>query len=1044
MKKLVTICSIFFLIIQFSCIKKNFIPNIKNIEDEQYLKQVNTTIAELRGCMPTDGSIYKIPNDANWVIQGVVVSSDRNGNFYKCIHIQDTTAGIQVLIDGLGLYTTYPVGMRIFIKLAGLGLLSYNNQIELGMVDNSSQTIINMPLRLSDNYIVKGSLNNSVDTLQISDITNLSSIHQSQLIKLSNVMIDTIAAGKQTMGDVLTQSSSYSISIEDSRKNTISLVTSPFASFANQFAPKGAGSLIAVVSQYRETIQLVISGMEDINFNPNDTVVFNKEVPKNWKIKKISELRSWKGKMNRFPLVGDTAIRGIVVSDNSFSNMPDSQLFIQDPEDNHRAICIFLNKKASDIKFKQGDEIVINLNGSVLTSQNVGKVIVSFSANHGAKEKDPSIVIVGSGKFITPVSINLDALMVDLATDNPKHESQLVKIENSYFGSMQGERFLGNIYLIQKDNIQQLLSYTKNSYTGKNLVPKGLCNVIALVAKYYGGYQFVFRIPTDVEDLHLDPPSVVNPPGCALYEDFDIRTGGVYAGTESTLNSGIWFIAGHCVMDANDRYAGTKSIRLRGNNSDASLGGNRIEMRFEKMDGVGYVKFKYGSYGSHSGGKIYVEYSIDSGNNWIRTASVFTAPKWEGNMLDAEVPINIGSSIRIRIKKDVQGGSTSVNIDNLCIGDYIPTAVAPKFNPEEGIYEEGKTITLSTVTPGATIYYTIDGSIPIIRSSNTLSYNSPISLNVGKSIIKAITVAPNMANSEVVSSGYTIIPIDMVSDPVFTPESGTYLNHLNVIISCATTNADIYYTIDGSTPTICSTKYTGPILVDKNTTIKAIAIKEANNSNIVFAEYKINPSLVPNIIISGVYGGGGNDRAIYKNDYIEIYNTTDTEIDISGYTLYYMSAKGINSTANNTYTFPSGSKIGTQKFALIKCASGTKGKDWEILFDYDASGPKGINMGISASEGKILLLDRYVNLQPTDSIFTNLLKIQTMPGYLDYMPFGTKTVPIFGTTTKNLSNNQAAKRKYDTFTKKILYTFNVGTDFELVPADDKAPRNSEY
>ncbi|MGL6022167.1 MAG: DUF5689 domain-containing protein [Chitinophagaceae bacterium] len=1044
MKKLVTICSIFFLIMQFSCIKKNFIPNIKNIEDEQYLNQVNTTIAELRSWMPTDGSIYKIPDDANWVIQGVVVSSDRNGNFYKCIHIQDTTAGIQVLIDGSGLYTTYPVGMRIFIKLAGLGLLSYNNQIELGMVDNSSQTIINMPFKLSDNYIVKGSLNNSVDTLKISDITNLSSIHQSQLIKLSNVMIDTIAAGKQTMGDVLSQSSSYSISIEDSRKNTISLVTSPFASFANQFAPKGAGSLIAVVSLYRETIQLVISGMEDINFNPNDTVVFNKEVPKNWKIKKISELRSWKGKMNRFPLVGDTAIRGIVVSDNSFSNMPDSQLFIQDPEDNHRAICIFLNKKASDIKFKQGDEIVINLNGSVLTSQNVGKVIVSFSANHGAKEKDPSIVIVGSGKSITPVSISLDALMVDLATDNPKHESQLVKIENSYFGSMQGERFLGNIYLIQKDNIQQLLSYTKNSYTGKNLVPKGLCNVIALVAKYYGGYQFVFRIPTDVEDLHLDPPAVVNPPGCTLYEDFDIRTGGVYAGTESTLNSGIWFIAGHCVMDANDRYAGTKSIRLRGNNSDASLGGNRIEMRFEKMDGVGYVKFKYGSYGSHSGGKIYVEYSIDSGNNWIRTASVFTAPKWEGNMLDAEVPINIGSSIRIRIKKDVQGGSTSVNIDNLCIGDYIPTAVAPKFNPEEGTYEEGKTITLSTVTPGATIYYTIDGSIPIIRSSNTSSYNSPISLNMGKSIIKAITVAPNMANSEVVSSEYTIIPIDMVSDPVFMPESGTYINHLNVIISCATTNADIYYTIDGSTPTIYSTKYTGPILVDKNTTIKAMAIKEANNSNIVFAEYKINSSIVPNIIISGVYGGGGNDRAIYKNDYIEIYNTTDAEIDISGYTLYYMSAKGINSTANNTYTFPSGSKIGTQKFELIKCASGTKGKDWEILFDYDASGTKGINMGISASEGKILLLDRYVNLQPTDSIFTNLLKIQTMPGYVDYMPFGTKTVPIFGTTTKNLSNTQAAKRKYDTFTKKILYTFNVGTDFELVPADDKAPRNSEY
>lgn len=46
------------------------------------------------------------------------------------------------------------------------------------------------------------------------------------------------------------------------------------------------------------------------------------------------------------------------------------------------------------------------------------------------------------------------------------------------------------------------------------------------------------------------------------------------------------------------------------------------------------------------------------------------------------------------------------------------------------------------------------------------------------------------------------------------------------------------------------------------------------------------------VVISAVYGGGGNSGAPLKNDYIELYNGGSAAIDLSGWTLTYYSAAG--------------------------------------------------------------------------------------------------------------------------------------------------------
>lgn len=55
--------------------------------------------------------------------------------------------------------------------------------------------------------------------------------------------------------------------------------------------------------------------------------------------------------------------------------------------------------------------------------------------------------------------------------------------------------------------------------------------------------------------------------------------------------------------------------------------------------------------------------------------------------------------------------------------------------------------------------------------------------------------------------------------------SGTYQNSISVTLNAAS-GAAIYYTIDGSEPTIASIRYTGPIAISKDTTLRVIAKKD--------------------------------------------------------------------------------------------------------------------------------------------------------------------------------------------------------------------------
>ena len=118
-----------------------------------------------------------------------------------------------------------------------------------------------------------------------------------------------------------------------------------------------------------------------------------------------------------------------------------------------------------------------------------------------------------------------------------------------------------------------------------------------------------------------------------------------------------------------------------------------------------------------------------------------------------------------------------------------PSCSAPTFSPASGIYTSAQTVTITTATDGATIYYTTDGTDPTEASA---PYTDPITVSE-TTTIKAIAVAEGYDNSAVASATYTITQPSTIADvreqatgDVFTNGIVTSVNGKNAYIQDAT------------------------------------------------------------------------------------------------------------------------------------------------------------------------------------------------------------------------------------------------------------------
>ena len=123
------------------------------------------------------------------------------------------------------------------------------------------------------------------------------------------------------------------------------------------------------------------------------------------------------------------------------------------------------------------------------------------------------------------------------------------------------------------------------------------------------------------------------------------------------------------------------------------------------------------------------------------------------------------------------------------------------------------------------------------------------------------------------------------------------------------------------------------------------------------------------VLVSQVYGAGGNSGAIYNSDYIELYNRSEAAVDLAGWSVQYASASG-----TSWQSVPLVASLAPGKYYLVKLAGGTTGS---ALPAPDATGS--INM--SGTQGKVALRNSTVTFTGSSPV--------GQTGLQDFVGFGT-------------------------------------------------------
>src|SRR5712691_9665385 len=147
----------------------------------------------------------------------------------------------------------------------------------------------------------------------------------------------------------------------------------------------------------------------------------------------------------------------------------------------------------------------------------------------------------------------------------------------------------------------------------------------------------------------------------------------------------------------------------------------------------------------------------------------------------------------------------------------------------------------------------------------------------------------------------------------------------------------------------------------------------------------------PDIVISQVYGGGGNSGATWRNDFVELFNRGTSAVNVAGWSVQYAASTGVNWSKTDL-----AGTIQPGQYYLVQEAVGSGGT--VNLPTPNATG----TIAMSATAGKVALISNNTTITSGTSC--------PSANVVDFVGYGSGTTCAEGSPTGNLSNTTAALR----------------------------------
>jgi hypothetical protein len=263
-------------------------------------------------------------DEADIYIQGYVVSTDKGGNFFEELIIQnkmddsnpteDPRLGFKVEVNVSSLYNTYEFGRKVYIKLNGLAVGESNGVLVIGAPDGTQIGQIQA-------YEYKDFISRSTEVAEISpkitSISDLTELDENTFIQLDDVQINRNELDKTFAGDVSDEFDGFRTIESCADNSTLTLQTSTFADFKSLPVPQLRGSIKGVYSRdFRDDFSvLLINTRADITFDNQERCD---------PIELSCGLASSQGTNNLFADDFESQSTGSLISGNGWTNIIES------------------------------------------------------------------------------------------------------------------------------------------------------------------------------------------------------------------------------------------------------------------------------------------------------------------------------------------------------------------------------------------------------------------------------------------------------------------------------------------------------------------------------------------------------------------------------------------------------------------------------------------------------------------------------------------------------------------------------------------------